>query len=298
MRSAKERLHDVLRKGHSRSSGPDYTRALKVLAEAINERSDRLVDLEDEVEALKEREGDLQDSMRQHAKRIEVAESRSREARRAAKMAGEDNTKIRDRDEVLADRIDGLQNNINDLRDAVEEAKAGANKALDRLVAHAKTHQQLRQEIKDVDRELGRRATNRMVEALEQKIDDTDAVLGDVLTELELEEKQSSPLGLGTGDSWGGWHEDEHLARDTGDRAGEDLPHAPHEDLADDVRDVFPNATIAVRESDEQPGLDVEVDGVSYYVHPGRSVDEKTDGWKLKRTHRAWLVQRALRTIK
>jgi predicted nuclease with TOPRIM domain len=437
MDSAKDRLHDVFRKGHPGSTGPDYRRALEVLADVIDDVDGRVDQISEGVETketdhdalsgLFGRYDEMIDDLRNRISRVDDRVERMDEKQNQAYdwiddlgvrlgevddrlgYAAQDLLGLRDRDETLADRIDGLQGNINevwsrlkslhsrfddvekgqdvqdtymnDLRDATETAKADAEKALERLVAHAKTHQQLRQAIEDV----------------EQTADDTDALLTDVLTELELGEEQWSPLGLDAGGSWGGWHEDEQKAnppaRDAGERVGEDttgelplsssalevlvrealdedqighvstkvattgqgahlyvhyrgmdfcvfpellvrpateaadhmqrqkaasieeklwdhraelvaedesikegedLPHAPHEELADDVRDVFPNAVIAVRQSDEQPGLDVEVGGVSYYVHPNRSVEEKTDGWKLERTRRAWLVEQVL----
>jgi predicted nucleic acid-binding Zn-ribbon protein len=309
---AKETDHDALSGLLGR-----YDETISDLRQRLDGVEESLDAHDDSLKALREQGEDLQVSMRQYTRRIEVADSRSREARRAAKMANEDNTEIRDRDETLADRIDELQNNINevwsrlkslsgrldnvekgqdlqdtymnDLRDAAEEAKAGANKALERLVAHAKTHQQLRQAIKDVEQqEEQQKKAQQIREDFEQAFE-------------SFKQRKGLDEELNAGDSWGGWHDDEQKAnppaRDTGERAGEDLPHARHHDLVEDVRAVFPNADIAVRESNEQPGLDFEVDGVSYYVDPNRSVGQKVDGWKLERNHRAWLVERALTTI-
>lgn len=377
MRSAKERLHDALRKGHpSCDAEPDYTRALKVLAEEIGGCSARLGDLEDEVEALKESEYDY-DAIAGLTRRLE--ERIDENTLRLDETDEELDERLRSiRSEVsrLADSHNKLASLVTELESRLEDVEVGID-LQDRLLSD------LRGQLADV----------------EQKVDDTDAVLGDVLTELELEEEQWAPLRLGTGDSWGGWHEDEQKAnppaREAGERAdgfvielpvdasalvpliykaldedsiqethlqtrtrsretraflnyrgmdfyvypelkvepaarspdypqrqkaasikqklwdhrlelvaedesieeGEDLPHAPHENLAEDVRAVFPNADIAVRQSDEQPGLDFEIGGVSYYVHPGRSVEQKVDGWKLERTWSAWLVERMLKFL-
>jgi predicted nucleic acid-binding Zn-ribbon protein len=372
MRSAKERLHDVFRKGHPGSTGPDYRRALKVLADVIDdvdgrvdqiseeveaketdhdalsglfgrydemiddlrnrisgvddrvermdekqnqaydwiddlgdwlsEVDDRLVDLEDEVEALKEGEydydamagltGRLEERIDENAKRLEQAikwierlqDSMIDKARSIEELSQEVGDRKRE--------VDGLDTRLERLEERLAPIRSELYRLADTHNELASLVTELESRLEDVEKEQGLQDRylsdlRGQIADVEQTANDTDALLTDVLTELELEEEQWAPLRLGTGGSWGGWHEDEQ-------EEGEDLPHARHRELAEDVRAVFSNADIAVRESDEQPGLDVEIDGVSYYVDPNRSVGQKVDGWKLERNHRAWLVEQAL----
>jgi chromosome segregation ATPase len=244
MRSAKERLE-----------GNSYGVAdpgLHALAEAIDELAGRVDHLD---EWLGESIGQLgrttqgllelrsrDEALADHLDNQDLASKLTRVDRIESKIKS-----LHSRLEDVEKGQDLQDSHMNDLRDAAETAKADAEKALERLVAHAKTHQQLRQAIEDIEHELGQRAD---------------------------EDFQSQP-------------ETNEGLNSTG----------IHEHLAEDIRAVFPNADIAVRRSDEQPGLDVEFEGVNYFVRPNRSVEERTDGWKLKRTHRAWLVEQMLKFL-
>ena len=318
MSSIKEQLRAVLSKGRpSRDAEPDYTRALKLLAEVIGERSDRLGDLEDEVEALKEGEydydamagltGRLEERIDENAERLEQA---TKWIERLQDSMVDKARSIEELSQEMGDRkreVNGLDTRLGRLEDRLAPIRSELNRLANTHNELASLVTELESRLEDVEK--GQDLQDRYLSDLrgqiadvEQKANDTDAVLGDVLTELELEEELWAPLRLGTGDSWGGWHDDEQKAnppaREAGERAGEDVeelpPDARHRELAEVVHAVFPDACVVVRGSDEQSGLDVEIEGVHYYVYLNRSVEQKVDGWKLERNHRAWLVEQAL----